>query len=232
VPSYLVPEYVPSSYDVRPGGDRAPPSARLSRTPLGAKSSSNYESKSVPRPGARYAPPSEEQTYRRPGYVPSPYDARPQPSSYNSSSSSHSHGSYPIYEEHQFSSGNSSNSSDSGYFSSRPHPSSSSSSDRSYSSYSNTTPPPRSCSPPPPTGIKPPTDFYTVLSIPRSATASEIKKAHRAMSLKWHPARRQEPDKKVATDKMAEINMANDVLGDEEKRAWYDRWGTLPSDVC
>jgi DnaJ-class molecular chaperone len=30
---------------------------------------------------------------------------------------------------------------------------------------------------------------------------------------------------------MAEINMANDVLGDEEKRKWYDRWGTLPSDV-
>jgi DnaJ-class molecular chaperone len=52
------------------------------------------------------------------------------------------------------------------------------------------------------------------------------------MSLKWHPDRCQASDKKVATGKMAEINMANDVSGDEEKKAWYDRWGTLASDMC
>jgi hypothetical protein len=107
--SYRVAEYVPSSYDVRPGGDGAPPSARSSRTPLGARSSSNYESKSAPRPSAaRHVPPSGEQTYRRSEYVPSPYDGHPHPFSCNSSASSH--GSYPIYEECQPSSGNSSNS--------------------------------------------------------------------------------------------------------------------------
>jgi DnaJ-class molecular chaperone len=46
--------------------------------------------------------------------------------------------------------------------------------------------------------------------------------------MKWHPDRCQGAE---ATEKMAEINMANDVLGDEEKRAWYDRFGTVRSEV-
>jgi hypothetical protein len=259
VPGYGIPEYVPSSYDVRPG-DRAPPSARSSsyrsdergyeRTPLGARSISYYEAENGSRPSTRYHP-SAERTHGRPGYIPSSYDtrpsgysycesprgesygyahshsthARPQPSSYGSSSSSHSRG--PYYEELQPSSGYSSGSSDSGYFSDSFNSSRSDySSHSSYSSSSNSIPPIQ------PQGIKPPTDLYTVLNIPRSATASEIKKAHRVMSLRWHPDRCQGADKKKATDRMAEINMANDVLGDEEKRKWYDRWGTLPSHLC
>ena len=51
------------------------------------------------------------------------------------------------------------------------------------------------------------------------------------MSLKWHPDRCRGQDKKKATEKMAEINQANDVLSDEVKRKFYDRWGVLPSEV-
>jgi len=84
---------------------------------------------------------------------------------------------------------------------------------------------------PPPQGIKPATDLYTVLGVGRIVTAADIKKAHRAMSLKWHPDRCRGQDKKKATEKMAEINQANDVLCDEVKRKFYDRWGVLPSEV-
>ena len=59
------------------------------------------------------------------------------------------------------------------------------------------------------------------------------------MSLKWHPDRCKDEDKDKATEmmaevnqaKMAEVNQANDVLGDEKKRAFYDRWGVLPSEL-
>lgn len=50
------------------------------------------------------------------------------------------------------------------------------------------------------------------------------------MSLKWHPDRCGDKDKDRATEKMAEINQARTVLGDEAKRAHYDRWGLLPDD--
>lgn len=51
------------------------------------------------------------------------------------------------------------------------------------------------------------------------------------MSLKWHPDRCKDEDKDKATEMMAEVNQANDVLGDEKKRAFYDRWGVLPSEL-
>ncbi|KAG9185358.1 hypothetical protein G6011_07902 [Alternaria panax] len=78
-------------------------------------------------------------------------------------------------------------------------------------------------------GIEPTTDLYTILGVTRNATAAEIKKAHRALSLRWHPDRRTEQDEKKATEKMAEINQANDILCDEVKRRFYDEWGVLPS---
>ncbi|KNG50146.1 hypothetical protein TW65_03064 [Stemphylium lycopersici] len=107
------------------------------------------------------------------------------------------------------------------HFSSNSHPHPSDSDFHSHSSARS----------PPPGAIKPPTDLYTVLNISHTATASEIKKAHREMSLKWHPDRCNDEDKDKATEMMAEINQANDVLGDEKKRAFYDRWGVLPSDL-
>jgi len=51
------------------------------------------------------------------------------------------------------------------------------------------------------------------------------------MSLKWHPDRCGEGNKDQATAMMAEINQANDVLGDEKKRAYYDRTGMMGSDL-
>ncbi|CAN9452968.1 unnamed protein product [Alternaria alternata] len=84
--------------------------------------------------------------------------------------------------------------------------------------------------PPRPEGVQPTTDLYTVLGITQNATAAEIRKAHRDLSLRWHPDRRTEQEQKEATEKMAEINQANDVLCNEVKRRFYDRWGVLPSE--
>ncbi|KAG9384108.1 Chaperone protein DnaJ [Pyrenophora tritici-repentis] len=84
---------------------------------------------------------------------------------------------------------------------------------------------------PPLQGTKPRNDLYAVLGLSRSATATKIKKAHRAMSLKWHPDRCGEGMKNKATEMMAEINHANDVLGDEKKRAYHDRTGLMASDL-
>lgn len=82
--------------------------------------------------------------------------------------------------------------------------------------------------PSPPAGVKPKTDLYIVLGISRSASAAEIKKAHRALSMKWHPDRCKDTNKVKSTEKMAEINQANDVLSDPEQRKLYDCTGCLP----
>ncbi|KAF2655301.1 heat shock protein DnaJ, partial [Lophiostoma macrostomum CBS 122681] len=65
---------------------------------------------------------------------------------------------------------------------------------------------------------------YVVLGMSRSATADELKAAYRKLSLKNHPDRVKggEAARKAATDKMAEINRAYDVLKDEKQRGWYD----------
>ena len=68
------------------------------------------------------------------------------------------------------------------------------------------------------------TDLYHVLGVPRTASADEIKKAYRKLALKYHPD--QNPGNKVAEDKFKEINAAYSVLGDEQKRAQYDRYGS------
>ncbi|CAN9201659.1 unnamed protein product [Alternaria alternata] len=60
--------------------------------------------------------------------------------------------------------------------------------------------------------------------------SAEVRKAHRDLSLRWHPDRRTEQEQKEATEKMAEINQANDVLCNEVKRRFYDRWGVLPNE--
>ena len=106
-----------------------------------------------------------------------------------------------------------------------------SSRDQTPSSYPYTRPsPPCRPVPPRPEGVQPATDLYTVLGVTRNATAAEIRKAHRDLSLRWHPDRRTEQEQKEATEKMAEINQANDVLCNEVKRRFYDRWGVLPSE--
>jgi molecular chaperone DnaJ len=66
-------------------------------------------------------------------------------------------------------------------------------------------------------------DFYKVLGIERDADAGAIKKAYRAQAMKYHPDRN--PGDDAAEKKFKELNEANDVLSDEQKRAAYDRFG-------
>lgn len=97
-----------------------------------------------------------------------------------------------------------------------------------YGSYMPLPPLPPAPPPPPPTGERPFQDLYTVLGVTRSASESEIKKAYIMLSKQWHPDRVSAPEQTTATQKMVEINQANDILSDDNKRAFYDRTGCIP----
>ena len=66
-------------------------------------------------------------------------------------------------------------------------------------------------------------DYYASLGVKRDATAEEIKKAFRKLARKYHPDVSKEPD---AEARMKDINEANAVLSDPEKRAAYDQLGS------
>ena len=66
-------------------------------------------------------------------------------------------------------------------------------------------------------------DYYEVLGVEKSASAADIKKAYRRLAMKYHPDRNQ--GDKAAEEKFKEIGEAYEVLGDEQKRAAYDRYG-------
>jgi curved DNA-binding protein len=66
-------------------------------------------------------------------------------------------------------------------------------------------------------------DYYSILGIARDANQDAIKQAFRKLARKYHPDVAK--DKKTAEDKFKEINEANEVLSDPDKRRKYDELG-------
>lgn len=66
-------------------------------------------------------------------------------------------------------------------------------------------------------------DYYEVLSVTKTASGEEIKKAYRKVAMQYHPDRN--PGDKSAEDKFKEAAEAYEVLNDPDKRAQYDRFG-------
>jgi molecular chaperone DnaJ len=70
-----------------------------------------------------------------------------------------------------------------------------------------------------------PRDYYEVLGISRGASEPEMKKAFRQLAMQYHPDRN--PGDKAAEERFKEVNEAYAVLSDPDKRAQYDRFGTV-----
>lgn len=66
-------------------------------------------------------------------------------------------------------------------------------------------------------------DYYEVLGVKRDATDEQIRQAYRKLARKYHPD--VNPGDKAAEEKFKELNEANEVLSDPEKRKRYDQLG-------
>lgn len=66
-------------------------------------------------------------------------------------------------------------------------------------------------------------DYYKILGISKDATQEDIKKAYRKLARKYHPDLNK--DNPNAQEKFQEINEANEVLSNPEKRKRYDEYG-------
>lgn len=66
-------------------------------------------------------------------------------------------------------------------------------------------------------------DYYKILGVDKNANQDTIKKAYRKLARKMHPD--MNPDDKEANKKFQQLNEANEVLSDPEKRKKYDLYG-------
>jgi len=73
------------------------------------------------------------------------------------------------------------------------------------------------------TGMSSKRDYYEVLGLQRNATVDEVRKAYRKLARQYHPD--VNPGDHEAEEKFKEINEAQEVLSDADRRAHYDRYG-------
>ena len=66
-------------------------------------------------------------------------------------------------------------------------------------------------------------DYYRVLGVKQNASQDEIRKAYRRLAKKYHPDINK--DDPSAKERFQEINEANEVLGNPERRSKYDEYG-------
>lgn len=68
-----------------------------------------------------------------------------------------------------------------------------------------------------------PKDYYKALGVDKNASKEDIKKAYKTLAKKYHPDLNKDP---AAHEKFKEINEAAAILGDDQKRAHYDQFGS------
>ena len=66
-------------------------------------------------------------------------------------------------------------------------------------------------------------DYYKILGVDKNASKEDIKAAYKKLAKQYHPDLNKSPD---ASEKFKEINEAAGVLGDEQKKAQYDQFGS------
>lgn len=68
-------------------------------------------------------------------------------------------------------------------------------------------------------------DYYDILGVPKDADSKAIKTAYRKLAHKYHPDKN--PNDQLAAARFREISEAYEVLADESKRSYYDRFGSV-----